>query len=138
MAAQSKWSHTINIHEKLGKNIACDLHMNQLCKSSINGLGSNVSDKAVLRIGKCLGETSKTTESFDSDNGVLPDSGEHARKSEKQDFNKIVGHLKEMEVLASNSRRKRAAFPKFHANPTCALDQKKLKKWMKKQMHKLL
>ena len=141
MAAQLKWSRTINIHGKPGKNIPCDLHMehlNRLCKSSIAGLGSNVSDKAVLRIGKCLGEISKITESFDSENGVPPDSGEHARKSEQQDFDKIVGHLKEMEVFANISRRKHAAFPKFRANPTCALGQKKLKKWMKKQMHKLL
>ena len=47
MAAQLKWSRTINTHRRPGKNIPCDLHMehlNRLCKSSLTNLGANISD----------------------------------------------------------------------------------------------
>lgn len=55
MVAQLKWSSTINTHGRHGKNISCDLHMehlNRSYKSAIVGLGANVTDKAVLCIGK--------------------------------------------------------------------------------------
>ena len=58
MAAQLKWSHTINAVGRPGKNVYCDLHMehlNQMCKGSMDGLGVNISDGAVVRVGKCLG-----------------------------------------------------------------------------------
>ena len=102
MATQLKWSHTINTHGRPGKNISCDLHMehlNRLCKGAITGLGSNVTDNAVLRIGKCLGELSKVTDSYDTENEVPVESGFHTGKSNKQDLEKMLNQLNEMKVF---------------------------------------
>lgn len=44
MAMQLKWSWTINIHGRPGKNISADSHMEHLnleCKQAISGLGAN-------------------------------------------------------------------------------------------------
>ena len=86
MATQLKWSRTINTHGRPGKNISCELHMehlNRLCKGASTGLGSNVTDNAVLRIGKCLGDLSKVTDSYDTENEVPVESGFHQNPTSK-------------------------------------------------------
>ena len=60
MAVHLKCNRTVNIHGRQGKNIPCDLymeHLNRECKNCICGLGSNISDSSVQRIGKCIGRT---------------------------------------------------------------------------------
>ena len=45
------------MHGYLRKNIACDLHMEHLnkeCKCFIAGLGANITDSSVTRVGKAL------------------------------------------------------------------------------------
>ena len=64
IALQLKWSRTINTHGKPGKNIPCDLHMEHLnheAKNAFIGLGSNITDQSVKRIGQCLGVTDSTS-----------------------------------------------------------------------------
>ena len=140
MAAQLKWSRTINTHGRPGKNIPCDLHMehlNRLCKSSLTNLGANISDKAVLRVGKCLGEMTKIVDSYDSENGVPHQSGKHAPKSEKIDRDKILEQLNDIQVFTPTPGRKHRTFYNFRANPVRKLSSTKLKKWMEKQLAKI-
>ena len=62
MKQQLVWSRTVNIHGCPGKNVSMDLHMEHLnreCKASISGLGANITEQAVKRVGKCLGETNQ-------------------------------------------------------------------------------
>ena len=43
MSMQLKWSRTINVHGRAGKNIPADLHMehlNRVCNGAISGLGA--------------------------------------------------------------------------------------------------
>lgn len=50
---QLKWSRMVNVHGRPGKNIAADLHMEHLnreCKSSLSGLGANITDHSVLNV----------------------------------------------------------------------------------------
>ena len=68
MAQQLIWSRTVNIHSRPGRNIPADLHMehlNRMCKSSLGGLGPNLSAKSVDRVGKSIGELSKVTDQYD-------------------------------------------------------------------------
>ena len=47
-----------NTHGLPGRNIPCDLHMeylNRAAKESLRGLGSNITDNAVKRVGKSIG-----------------------------------------------------------------------------------
>ena len=141
MAAQLKWSRTVNVHGRPGKNIPCDLHMehlNRVCKGAIRGLGSNITDKVVLRMGKCLAELIKITDHFDHENGVTSESGKHTRKSDKEDCTKILEQLNKTKVFCTTPGRKHANFPKFQANPARNLSRKELTEWMKEQMQKLI
>lgn len=109
MAAQLKWSRTINTHGRAGKNISCDLHMehlNCLCKGSIAGLGSNISDKTVQRVGKCLKVVNDITKAYDVENKLRDESEAHAGKSDSQDCKKMVEQLKEMKVFEYTPGRK--------------------------------
>ena len=54
MRMQLIWGRTINVHGRIGRNIACDLHMehlNQECKCSI---GANITDESMQRVGSSL------------------------------------------------------------------------------------
>ena len=73
MSEQLLWSRTVNVHGQAGRNVSCDIHMehlNRLCKSSLGNLGSNIIDKAVDRIGRCIGELVKVTANYDANNKV--------------------------------------------------------------------
>jgi len=62
MVAQLMWNRKVNVHGRPSKNISSDLHrehLNRLCKSTISGMGSNVTEASVQRVGhaiKCLGD----------------------------------------------------------------------------------
>ena len=94
VAQQLKWSRTINTHGRPGKNVPCDLpmeHLNHEAKNAFMGLGSNITDKAVKRIGRCLGVTVDILNNFDKVNDVSRQSGRHS----KSDIEKIVKQLSE-------------------------------------------
>ena len=141
MAGQLKWSRTVNIHGMRGKNVPCDLHMehlNRTCKCSIAGLGSNISDKAVVRIGKCLGPVSELVTAFDKENGVPDVHGKHPHKSDKKDREKIVEQLVNAKVFTKTPGRHHIHFKNHLANPCKKLVHSELITWMEGHMLKLL
>ena len=69
LARQLALSRTINTHGRAGKNVSCDLHMEHLnreAKNVLSGLGSNITDAAVIRVGKALGEIVQILHQFDT------------------------------------------------------------------------
>ena len=47
----------VNVHGRPSKNISSDLdmeHLNRLCKSAISGMGSNVTEGSVQRVGRAI------------------------------------------------------------------------------------
>ena len=73
-----------NVHGQCGRNICCDLHMEQLnrvVKTAIEGLGANKTEKAVQRVGKCVGKFIKIMDAYDEQAGVASVSGTHNKKS---------------------------------------------------------
>ena len=80
MAMQLKWSRTINVHGRPGKNIPADLHMEHLnreCKDALRGLGANITDHSIQRVGKCIGRVQSTLLQFDTINNLRKESGHH-------------------------------------------------------------
>jgi len=70
---QLVWNRTINVHGNSGKNISCDLHMEHLnreAKNGIHGMGSNITDEAVKRVGKSIGQTVEIIRNFDAFNNI--------------------------------------------------------------------
>ena len=141
MAQQLMWSRTVNIHGQAGKNISCDIHMeqlNRLCKSSLGCLGSNITDQAVDRIGKCIGELVKVNANFDANNKVPLTSGKHSVRSAKKDIEKLLEQLKKNSVFEYQKGRSHAQFKQHAQNVMKRIDLKEHKGWMSKQLTKLI
>ena len=67
----------MNTHDHAGRNIPCDLHMEHLnreCKFALSGLGANITEHAVQRVGRCI---IPIFQNFDQENGVPPQSHYH-------------------------------------------------------------
>jgi L1 cell adhesion molecule like protein len=141
MAMQLKWSRKVNVHGRPGKNIAADLHMEHLnreCKSSLSGLGANITDHSVLRIGKCIGRMQSILHQYDQVNGVREVSGHHTRHSASADRDKILKQLQESKVFDYKPGRKHKNFPWFSTNLVEKLSRCELKEWMQDRMQKLI
>lgn len=141
MAAQLKWSRTVNVHGRAAKNISSDLHMEHLnreCKTAIAGMGSNVTDAAIVRVGKAIGPLSETMTSFDKHYKVPSDSGKHSTRSSKKDLDEIVKQLSNSKVFTRSAGRVHKNFPKHKTNVMSSIDMNKFKKWMNKRLQKLL
>ena len=83
----------MNTTGRPGKNVPCDLAMEYLnhdAKNSLSGLGSNITDESVKRVGRCLAKTVAIATQFDSINGVRTPSGRHSSHSSLQDMDKIL------------------------------------------------
>ena len=141
MKKQLEWSRTVNVHGKPGKNIPMDLHMEHLnrhCKTMIKGLGANVTEHAISRVGKCLGELVKATTNFDVQTGVSQESMHHTCRTDNQDLCKMVAQLQKSEVFSEKAGRKHGSFPKFEQNVMKKIDVDAFKLWMQQQYQKLL
>ena len=108
-------------------------HLNRECKAAISGLGANVTEQAVKRVGKCLGEIVKVTSNFDSQTGVNCESAYHTTRSEEKDFSALLQQLNHSEVFRMKKSRKHTSFPKIKQNLVKKLDVKDLEKWMEHQ-----
>ena len=131
----------MNTHGRRGKNIPCDLHMehlNRMCKSSISGLGSNVTDRSIQRIGECLSEVAKVVQAYDEENSIKPISGKHRQRSDKKDCMRILDKLNSAQVFISTPGRSHVHFPNFVANPAQKLSLDTLKEWMEEHLKHLV
>ena len=141
MAMQLKWSRTVNVHGRRGKNVAGDLHMEHLnreCKNALSGLGANINDHSVQRVGKCIGRMQTILHKYDQVNGVRGDSGTHTRRSTLVDFNKILQQLQKSEVFDYKPGRKHRNFPTFSSNLVKTISHANLKEWMQDRLQKLI
>lgn len=141
LAEQLKWSRFINNHGKCGKNISMDLHMehlNRLCKTAIEGLGANKSEKAIIRVGKTVGVLEDLLNNFDSENNVTSVSDAHTARSMVKDLNIVIEELQEIQAFKLTSDKVHRSFKSLSTNLIRTLDEKTLKEWMVKNMTKLL
>lgn len=133
LAAQLKWSRFVNTSGFPGHNISCDLHMehlNRVVKTSIDGLGANKSQKAIVRVGKSVSSLVKIVEKFDSETNVTKVSGYHTKRSALSDLRKVVSELTRSKVFDTIDNRKHASFPNIATNVIHSMDEKDLKEWM--------
>ena len=89
---QLLWSRFINTHGVRGRNIPCDLfmeHLNRALKSLV-ALGANKTEKAIVRVGKCIGTVIDVLNNFDSDNDVQSDSGWRSPAPSKKDLETVL------------------------------------------------
>ena len=141
MAMQLKWSRTVNVHGRSSKNVSCDLHMehlNRLCKNLISGLGANITEQSIERVGKCIGSVQTILLQFDAVNKIKEESGRHTSHSTDIDMKNLLKQLQQSSVFACKPGRAHRSFPKFTTNLMKKMSKEKLLHWMHEQMQKLL
>lgn len=142
MAMQLTWNRTVNIHGRAGKNVSCDLHMehlNKQAKQGIAGLGSNITDESVKRIGRSIGHTITVVENFDKMTDIKEPSGHRSRRSCDRDMKILLEQLMVKDrVFNTVAGRKHINYPNMSASSTRKIAVPDLKVWMKEQLVKLL
>ena len=141
MAQQLLWSRTINTHGGPGMNKACDLHMEHLnreAKNALAGLGSNITDKAVTRVGRCIGQLVPIAEQFDAVNKVHRPSGRHFRRSAQADMEKLLEVLNKKSVFKATPKRYHKNFPIMQRNMIKYVSLPDLISWMQGQLDSIL
>ena len=61
-------------------------HLNRALKTSILGLGANITDGSVARSAKCLRTVLEVCDNFDIANDISPQSSAHSVVSAKKDI----------------------------------------------------
>jgi hypothetical protein len=139
---QLQWSRTVNVHGRPGKKVPCDLHMEHLnreCKGSIGGLGANVTDAAIRRVGKSLCSSCKILDNFDQINSITPESGYHTVRSSDADIAKLLKQLHEdTKVFSCIPGRHHIHFPNFESNQVRNLSKPKLLQWFQERLQQSL
>lgn len=68
-------------------------HLNRECKGSIGGLGENITDTAVQRVGKSLRSSTRILETFDQEIGLQLQSGHHTKHSSEGYMSKLLKQI---------------------------------------------
>lgn len=112
-------------------------HLNKLCKTAIEGLGANKSEKAIVRVGKTVGVAYDLLNNFDLDNNVPPISDRHNTKSIDKDLGTIVKELQEIKAFQASSDKVQDSFKNLSTNLIRSLEEKTLKQWMVQHVEQL-
>ena len=101
---------------------AADLHMeylNRIAKDAIKGMGTNKTEKAVMRVGRAIGTITPLLANFDEENCIAtPSSVHHAPGSEKD----VISELRKAKLFTLTTGRKHPSFP----HPKSVLHSKKI------------
>ena len=142
MRMQLLWSRTVNVHGRPGKNVPCDLHMEHLnreCKASISGLGANITDAAIQRVGRSLRSSTKILENFDLEANIALQSGYHPVKSSSADIEKLLKQVHDdTRVFVTKPGRSHRNFPHFESNVVKKLTKPLLMPWLQERLQRLL
>ena len=141
LADQLLWSRFINTHGVPGKNIPCDLHMehlNRVLKTAIQHLGANKTEKAVVRVGKCIAPLSDTLSQYDHIHTISETSGYHPWASSEKDLKHILTELQRLSPFDDTPGRYHKSFSQLGKGLMNTLKREELDVWMKEHWKRLL
>ena len=111
------YNRFVNVTGHPGRNIPADMHMehlNRQLKECIEGLGSNKTEKGIIKVGKAIGMLGHILQLFDEHNNVSASGGTHHIASTERDQAIIVEDLLRWHTFSTIPHRK--PYPS-HPNP---------------------
>ena len=141
MAMQLTWNRTVNIHGSHGKNVPCDLHMEHLnkeAKQRLAGLGSNITNESVSRVGRSIKITIEITKQFAKENQIKEPSCRKSRRSCNKDIKLLLKQLSDDMVFDNIADRAHRNYSSIKPKSIKHLRIKELNEWMKIQYKKML
>jgi len=107
-------------------------HINHACKSAVASLGANLTPKAIVRVGRCIGPLLTATHQFDKESDVQTPRGSHSKASFKKDLKLVVQELSEKsKVFKHLPGRTHDSFKSLKNSMLEKLSKDDLTKWMK-------
>ena len=141
-AERLKWNRTVNNQGGDGNNVAMDValeHDNHALKYIIRGLGANISEESVRRVCRAFFILKKLLLVLDSETSLKKVSGQHTKKSVKEDLIKVVKTLCEQHVFEKQSTREHMyCFPDCPRDYLQLLNTKELFGWINDQKRMLV
>ena len=137
LAHQLTWSRFVNTHGRRGHNIECDLHMehlNRICKTSIQSMGANKTERAIIRASKAIGKTSNIVENFDKIVALTAPSQKHSTTSICKDRDTILHVLNSNNIFQEIQGRKHQSFAKLNNSILTKVKETDMKDWIKNQI----
>lgn len=132
---QLLYSRFVNVHGREGHNISSDLHMehmNRTTKETLEHLGANKTEKAIVRSSKCAHSVMLVMQNFDEHLGIRSLSGAHKIPDTNRDITTMTEILMKAENFQNKGKRTHANFPKIKSNGLCrSLDIQKFHTWIK-------
>lgn len=140
MGHQLLWSRFINVHGKPGRNIPCDLHMehlNRVLKNGVQNLSANKTEKAITRLGKCVGTVAQVLRTYDEEHNVGTKSSHHKAASSDKDLQQLVTEFVINTPFTEMKGRKLKRF-KLKTTLMNSLKEDVMETWMKDKWQALL
>ena len=113
-------------------------YLNCECKSALYALGSNLTDKSVHWVGKCVGKVINILHHFDQANSIPQQLGYRPHRSSSADISKIAELLTVTHVFTPEEGRCHFTFPNFKSNLMSTLSVPSLQHWMQERLQKLI
>ena len=111
---------------------------NTLIVNAIGVLGPNISEEAVGRVGRSIGELMKVTTKFDKHNGILPVSEKLSKRAADKDLERLLKQLHDSRVFRYKKGRRHKHFKKFTTNLARTINSAELKELMDMCLQKLI
>ena len=96
------WSRFVNTTGIKGGNIPADLHLehlNRILKGTVQGLGSNKHEEAIVRSSKEISAIKEVIQNYDQDNTTTLSSSSHHTPAIKKEIETIVKELRQYQVF---------------------------------------
>ena len=113
-------------------------HLNRVLKTAIQHLGANKTEKAVVRLGKCIAPLADTLSQYDIIHAIPETSGYHPRASSGKDLKHILTELQRLNPFDDIPGRYHNSFRQLGRGLMNTLKSEQLDVWMKEHWKRLL
>ena len=114
-------------------------HFNRLCKTAVENLGANKTEKAIQRVGKVIGVLEEVITNYDNLYHVTGSSSGHKRQSYEKDVRIVLDEISERShVFSIQPGRNHSCFKALTVNIIGSINQPDLQILMIKQMNFIL
>ena len=135
------WSRFINTHgcpgRKTNKDLHCE-HLNRLCKTAVEGLGSNKVDESISRVAKALGILAPVLENYDHDNCIDNHQTIHREPSSKKDLTMLITELQKVSLFSEIPNRFYSTFKNLKNNIIHAKPMSETLEWITQHLMNIL
>ena len=139
-AEQLVWNRTVNRKGGRGKNISCDLRLEQLnctTKELLYNLGVNLEEASAKRESLAVGFLEKMLERAQEESHTTSPSGHHKAKKKEDDMKQLVQNLVSKRIFEFTNGRKNEQFKDFNRNILAKLDASSLSSWLSDHLKQL-